>query len=61
MTTHIERLIRQLDDSSSPSYDTRAELIDIGPDAIPAIINDLADRAQVILYSQFWRVDAGRT
>ncbi|UUY49645.1 HEAT repeat domain-containing protein [Streptomyces yangpuensis] len=26
-----------------------------------AIINDLADHAQLILYSQFWRVDAGRT
>ncbi|MFE7619218.1 hypothetical protein [Streptomyces sp. NPDC057496] len=25
------------------------------------IINDLADHAQVILYSQFWRVDASRT
>ncbi|GGT08882.1 hypothetical protein GCM10010207_04310 [Streptomyces atratus] len=25
------------------------------------IINDLADHAQVILYSQFWQVDAGRT
>ncbi|MCX4764726.1 HEAT repeat domain-containing protein [Streptomyces sp. NBC_01275] len=25
------------------------------------IINDLADHAQVILYSQVWRVDAGRT
>ncbi|WP_166027778.1 HEAT repeat domain-containing protein [Streptomyces chilikensis] len=25
------------------------------------IINDLADHAQVVLYSQFWRVDAGRT
>ncbi|MFE1287525.1 HEAT repeat domain-containing protein [Streptomyces sp. NPDC058751] len=25
------------------------------------IINDLADHAQVILYSQFWRVDAGGT
>jgi hypothetical protein len=25
------------------------------------IVNDLADHAQVILYSQFWRVDAGRT
>ncbi|WP_406408802.1 hypothetical protein [Streptomyces sp. NBC_01643] len=25
------------------------------------IINDLADHAQVILYSQFWRVDGGRT
>lgn len=28
---------------------------------ITEIINDLADHAQVILYSQFWRVDAGRT
>lgn len=26
-----------------------------------AVINDLADHAQLILYSQFWRVDAGRT
>lgn len=26
-----------------------------------AIINDLDDHTQVILYSQFWRVDAGRT
>ncbi|MFD4868259.1 HEAT repeat domain-containing protein [Streptomyces sp. NPDC058412] len=26
-----------------------------------AIINDLADHSQLILYSQFWRVDAGRT
>ncbi|MFE9169451.1 HEAT repeat domain-containing protein [Streptomyces kebangsaanensis] len=25
------------------------------------VINDLADHAQLILYSQFWRVDAGRT
>ncbi|MFJ4838677.1 hypothetical protein [Streptomyces sp. NPDC088746] len=25
------------------------------------IINDLADHAQVILYSQFWQVNAGRT
>nr|WSY52068.1 hypothetical protein OG999_19335 [Streptomyces sp. NBC_00886] len=25
------------------------------------IVNDLADHAQVILYSQFWRVDAGHT
>ncbi|WP_327133408.1 HEAT repeat domain-containing protein [Streptomyces sp. NBC_01343] len=25
------------------------------------VINDLADHAQVILYSQFWQVDAGRT
>ncbi|MFB6579030.1 MULTISPECIES: HEAT repeat domain-containing protein [unclassified Streptomyces] len=26
-----------------------------------ALINDLADHAQVILYSPFWRVDAGRS
>lgn len=41
MTTHIERLIQQLDDSTGPSYDARAELIGIGPDAIPAIIDGL--------------------
>lgn len=39
MTTHIERLIQQLDDSTGPSYDARAELIGIGSDAIPAIID----------------------
>ncbi|MEU2127253.1 HEAT repeat domain-containing protein [Streptomyces sp. NPDC018352] len=38
MTTHIARLIQQLDDSTGPSYDARAELIYIGSDAIPAII-----------------------
>ncbi|OKK11524.1 HEAT repeat domain-containing protein [Streptomyces sp. CB02400] len=41
MTTHIERLIQQLDDSTGPSYDARAELIDIGSEAIPAIIDGL--------------------
>ncbi|MFK4868724.1 HEAT repeat domain-containing protein [Streptomyces sp. CSMPJR101] len=41
MTTHIDRLIRQLDDASGRSYDARAELIDIGPDAIPALIGGL--------------------
>ncbi|WP_406356205.1 hypothetical protein OHB56_27360 [Streptomyces sp. NBC_01635] len=41
MTTHIERLIQQLDDSTGPSYDARAELIGIGSDAIPAIIDGL--------------------
>ncbi|MFE2874724.1 hypothetical protein ACFXG6_26580 [Streptomyces roseus] len=41
MTTHIERLIQQLDDSTGPSYDARAELIDIGSDAIPIIIDGL--------------------
>ncbi|WP_282703698.1 HEAT repeat domain-containing protein [Streptomyces sp. CC219B] len=41
MTTHIERLIQQLDDSTGPSYDARAELIGIGSAAIPAIIDGL--------------------
>ncbi|WP_053914492.1 HEAT repeat domain-containing protein [Streptomyces sp. SCSIO 75703] len=41
MTAHIERLIQRLDDSTGPSYDARAELIDIGSDAIPAIIDGL--------------------
>ncbi|MFJ3998254.1 HEAT repeat domain-containing protein [Streptomyces parvus] len=41
MTTHIEKLIQQLDDSTGPSYDARAELIDIGSAAIPAIIDGL--------------------
>ncbi|WP_340376411.1 HEAT repeat domain-containing protein [Streptomyces sp. SS7] len=41
MTDHIERLIQQLDDSTGPSYDARAELIGIGSDAIPALINGL--------------------
>jgi hypothetical protein len=113
MTTRVERLFQQLDDSTGPSYDARAELIGIGSAAVPAlidglpslgsfgrltaltelgartpvvppltarlrattaddapgwpsahfteIINDLADHAQVILYSQFLQVDAGRT
>lgn len=41
MTTHIERLVQQLDDSAAPSYDARAELIGIGSDAIPAVIDGL--------------------
>ncbi|MBB5124448.1 HEAT repeat domain-containing protein [Streptomyces griseoloalbus] len=41
MTPDIERLIQQLDDSTGPSYDARAELIGIGSDAIPAIIDGL--------------------
>ncbi|MFI5726891.1 HEAT repeat domain-containing protein [Streptomyces cyaneofuscatus] len=41
MTTHVERLIQQLDDSTGPSYDARAELIDIGSDAIPVLIDGL--------------------
>ncbi|MGW2109694.1 HEAT repeat domain-containing protein [Streptomyces sp. NPDC001948] len=42
MIPHIERLIQQLDDSTGPSYDARAELIGIGSDAIPAIIDGLS-------------------
>ncbi|MET9348805.1 HEAT repeat domain-containing protein [Streptomyces termitum] len=41
MTTRIERLVQQLDDSTGPSYDARAELIGIGSDAIPALIDGL--------------------
>ncbi|WP_435614628.1 hypothetical protein [Streptomyces coelicoflavus] len=41
MTAHIERLVQQLDDSTGPSYDARAELIGIGSDAIPALIDGL--------------------
>ncbi|WP_258873143.1 DUF6000 family protein [Streptomyces sp. M7] len=37
----------QLDDASGPSYDARAELIDIGPDAIPALIGDLLLASEV--------------
>lgn len=41
MTTRIERLVKQLDDSTGPSYDARAALIDIGPDAVPALVDAL--------------------
>ncbi|MGW5235589.1 HEAT repeat domain-containing protein [Streptomyces nodosus] len=41
MTSRIERLVQQLDDSSGPSYDARAELIGMGSDAIPAIVDAL--------------------
>ncbi|MFD3681063.1 hypothetical protein [Streptomyces sp. NPDC058613] len=41
MTTHIERLVQQLDDSTGPSYDARAELIGIGLEAIPATVDGL--------------------
>ncbi|MFI2376070.1 hypothetical protein ACH5AO_13520 [Streptomyces sp. NPDC018964] len=41
MTTHIERIVQRLDDSTDPSYDARAELIGIGPDAVPALIDGL--------------------
>ncbi|MGV9338560.1 HEAT repeat domain-containing protein [Streptomyces sp. NPDC003688] len=38
MTTHIERLVQQLDAESGESYDARAELIHIGSAATPAIL-----------------------
>ncbi|WP_405449330.1 HEAT repeat domain-containing protein [Streptomyces erythrochromogenes] len=41
MTSHIERLVRQLDGDASASYDARAELIWLGSAAIPAIIDGL--------------------
>ncbi|UUU24240.1 HEAT repeat domain-containing protein [Streptomyces sp. DSM 40750] len=41
MTSHVERLVQRLDHSAGPSYDARAELIYIGSDAIPALIDGL--------------------
>ncbi|MFI1657621.1 HEAT repeat domain-containing protein [Streptomyces sp. NPDC020472] len=41
MTSHIETLVQQLDGKADESYDARAELIWIGADAIPAVINGL--------------------
>ncbi|MFG2998475.1 HEAT repeat domain-containing protein [Streptomyces sp. NPDC048340] len=41
MTTHIERLVQQLDGESGESYDARAELIHIGSAATPAILDTL--------------------
>ncbi|MEU6671642.1 HEAT repeat domain-containing protein [Streptomyces sp. NPDC046727] len=41
MTSEIERLVQQLDDSSGPSYDARAELIHRGSAAVPAVIDGL--------------------
>ncbi|MFD6326259.1 CPCC family cysteine-rich protein [Streptomyces sp. NPDC058442] len=41
MTTHIERPVQRLDDSTGPSYDARAEPIRIGSDAIPAAMDRL--------------------
>ncbi|MFD3957339.1 MULTISPECIES: HEAT repeat domain-containing protein [Streptomyces] len=41
MTSHIETLVQQLDGKADVSYDARAELIWIGADAIPAVINGL--------------------
>ncbi|GGS67296.1 hypothetical protein GCM10010222_04790 [Streptomyces tanashiensis] len=41
MTSHIETLVQQLDGKADESYDARAELICIGSDATPAIIDGL--------------------
>ncbi|WP_435185478.1 hypothetical protein [Streptomyces sp. bgisy126] len=41
MTTYTENLVQQLDDSTGPSHDARAALIDIGPDAVPALVDAL--------------------
>ncbi|MEU2877474.1 HEAT repeat domain-containing protein [Streptomyces sp. NPDC007070] len=41
MTTRLKRLVQQLDDSSGPSYDARAELIGIGSEAVPALVDGL--------------------
>ncbi|MFI0999063.1 HEAT repeat domain-containing protein [Streptomyces galbus] len=41
MTPHIETLVQQLDGKAEESYDARAELIWIGADAIPAVIDGL--------------------
>ncbi|GAA5207139.1 hypothetical protein GCM10023323_21440 [Streptomyces thinghirensis] len=41
MTSHIETLVQQLDGKADESYDARAELVWIGADAIPAVINGL--------------------
>ncbi|MEV6118925.1 HEAT repeat domain-containing protein [Streptomyces sp. NPDC052077] len=41
MTSRIETLVQQLDGRADESYDARAELIRIGADAIPAVINGL--------------------
>ncbi|MEU6757171.1 HEAT repeat domain-containing protein [Streptomyces sp. NPDC046685] len=41
MTSRIETLIQQLDGRADASYDARAELIWIGADAIPAVIDGL--------------------
>ncbi|MFB7459239.1 HEAT repeat domain-containing protein [Streptomyces sp. NPDC056188] len=41
MSPSIERLVQQLDGEADTSYDARAELIRLGSDAIPAIIDGL--------------------
>ncbi|MER5204535.1 HEAT repeat domain-containing protein [Streptomyces sp. NPDC002825] len=59
MTTPIEGLVKQLDDSTGPSYDARAELIRIGSDAIPAVIDgppSLGDFGQLTAIEVFEEV-----
>ncbi|WP_369020295.1 HEAT repeat domain-containing protein [Streptomyces californicus] len=41
MTSNIETFVQQLDGKAEESYDARAELIWIGADAMPAVINGL--------------------
>ncbi|MFF5650841.1 hypothetical protein ACFY8N_20795 [Streptomyces collinus] len=41
MTTHIERLVQQLGDATDPSYDARADRIDMSADALPTLIGGL--------------------
>ncbi|CAM5285284.1 HEAT repeat domain-containing protein [Streptomyces fumanus] len=41
MTSHIETLVQQLDAKADESYDARAELIRLGADAVPAIVDGL--------------------
>ncbi|WP_431784584.1 hypothetical protein [Streptomyces chumphonensis] len=41
MSSSIETLVQQLDAKADESYDARAELIWIGADAIPAVIDGL--------------------
>ncbi|MFD9414186.1 HEAT repeat domain-containing protein [Streptomyces goshikiensis] len=41
MTSPVEALVQQLDSKADESYDARAELIWIGSDAIPAVIDGL--------------------
>ncbi|MFF8098490.1 HEAT repeat domain-containing protein [Streptomyces sp. NPDC016640] len=41
MTSHIETLVQQLDGKADESHDARAELIRLGADAIPTLIDGL--------------------
>ncbi|MFE4634936.1 hypothetical protein ACFRJ1_16395 [Streptomyces sp. NPDC056773] len=48
MTSHIERLVQQLEGDAAASYDTRADLIRLGSGAVPTRI----DRTD--LYVERW-------